>query len=420
MTDPGETKAATADPGKAWRRSHGIPVVGPFDGYRALAVYGIASYHALSLSGTWAKIGDSVPALIVRGIPATTLTALFIVSGFVIYLPTVVGNGDFGSKAAFAIRRAARLFPAYYVALVVALVLLATVLSSHPTPDVGTVAAHFLCLQAPALLLINDFPLGLGVIAPVWTLSLEIGFYIVLPFVAASYFRRPFVGLAVAALIVTGWHLLAANSGDVASFLGFDLSTAAQDRIGTFYESQMPSYALAFAGGMTGAWVYVAARERWGGEVLERIAARAAIVSSVAVLVAMYFAGRDLFTNLATAHRSLGVELGLPVALVALMVCVALGSKRLQWPVANRPIRWLGDISYAVFLIHFAVIVVLQELSFPGDGGLGAALAWTGVVLFVSTVYAYLSARFVERPVRRWAHRYGRRATTSARPAAAA
>ena len=49
----------------------------------------------------------------------------FIVSGFVIYLPTVARNGDFGQVSAFAIRRAARLFPAYYIVLVLSLILLA-------------------------------------------------------------------------------------------------------------------------------------------------------------------------------------------------------------------------------------------------------------------------------------------------------
>ena len=59
---------------------------------------------------------------------------------------------------------------------------------------------------------VGIFPLGLGVIPPVWTLSVEIGFYIVLAFVAAAYYRRPFVGLALAAALLVAWHLLAVDS----------------------------------------------------------------------------------------------------------------------------------------------------------------------------------------------------------------
>ena len=43
--------------------------------------------------------------------------------------------------------------------------------------------------------------LGFGVDGPLWTLSLEVTFYVILPFVAAWYFRRPLVGLLIAAAI---------------------------------------------------------------------------------------------------------------------------------------------------------------------------------------------------------------------------
>ena len=39
-----------------------------------------------------------------------------------------------------------------------------------------------------------------------------------------------------------------------------------------------------------------------------------------------------------------------------------------------------------------------------------AAVAWCALVYPISFGYAYLSAVFVERPVRRWAHQFGRRA----------
>ena len=64
-------------------------------------------------------------------------------------------------------------------------------------------------------------------------------------------------------------------------------------------------------------------------------------------------------------------------------------------------------------MIHFAVIwFALHEFSLPGDGSVGALLAWSALVYPTSFLYAYLSARFLERPVRRWAHRFGRRAQT--------
>ena len=128
------------------------------------------------------------------GVLPRSLDVLFIVSGFVIYLPTVVRDGDFGRVSAFAVRRAARLVPAYYVTLLIALLLLATVEPSAGLPGGGEIGAHFAVIQTPLLLFTNDFQLGFGVVPPVWTLSVEVGFYVVLPLVATYYFGIPSSG----------------------------------------------------------------------------------------------------------------------------------------------------------------------------------------------------------------------------------
>src|SRR5262249_55572056 len=150
-TDP-EERFAVADPGKEWRRGHRIPVVPSFDGYRAYAILFVALFHIFQITGAFTAAGDSAVGVISWGILPRSLDVLFIVSGFVIYLPTVVRDGDFGSVSAFAIRRTARLVPAYYVTLLVAILLLAVVSSSAGVPDAGTITAHFAVLQTPVLL----------------------------------------------------------------------------------------------------------------------------------------------------------------------------------------------------------------------------------------------------------------------------
>jgi peptidoglycan/LPS O-acetylase OafA/YrhL len=408
------------DPGKSWRGEHGIPIVPIFDGYRAAAIIGVVLFHVFQASGVFAVLDDSFGGTIAWGLLPHSLDVLFIVSGFVIYLPTVARHGDFGRVSSFAIRRTARLVPAYYVVLCIALVLLATIGTELPYPGAGEVAAHFGVIQTPALLWDEGFSLGLGVVPPVWTLSVEVGFYVVLPFVAAAYFRRPFVGLAIAAGVVALWYVIGTNSADVADFFGLDLSTAAQARIDTFYASQFPAWVSALAAGMTGAWAYVRLRDRLEPALLER---RALVVTAAATLlfaVIVYLAGHDAVNdpNPLTglfARQSLALSLAYPLVLAVVLVGLALTPRWVQFPLANSPMRWTGDISYAIYLIHFAVIwVALQELSLSQDGSLAALAAWCALVYPLSVVYAYLSARFVERPVRRWAHQFGRRAQPAA------
>jgi peptidoglycan/LPS O-acetylase OafA/YrhL len=427
---------ATADPGKEARAASGIPVVGAFDAYRALAIAGVVLFHVVQVSGVLGEAGDSAAGVLMWGIlPGGSLTTLFIVSGFVMFLPAAVRGGDLGSRRVFAVRRAARLVPAYWLSLVIALLLLAAY--GPGLPGIGPIAAHVAILQTPALLVdgpvfvdgatVGSFPLGLDVIPPVWTLSVEIGFYVVLAFVAGAYYRRPFIGLALAAAALVAWHLLAVNLGDVGAWLGIDVSAATEARFRDYYASQLPSWGLALACGMTGAWLYVRVRERVERRLLERWGLWALGATAVIFAAVVWWAGESAvddpnpFLGL-FARQPLALSLVYPLALGAVMLSLSLAPLRLQRPVDNPPIRWFADISYSVYLIHFAVIwFALNELSLPvaaEDGSIPTLLAWSALVFAASTVYAYLSARFLERPVRRWARRYRPRAKRDAARAA--
>jgi peptidoglycan/LPS O-acetylase OafA/YrhL/glycosyltransferase involved in cell wall biosynthesis len=396
------------DPGKDARAAAGIPVVPAFDGYRAVAIFGIAFFHICLFSGVAGIVGDSWRGVALFGaLPQVPLTVLFIVSGFVLFLPTAERDGEFGGVAPYALRRAARILPAYYLSLVIALVLLAVLDLPQGLPDAGEVLAHLTMLQTPATLFDGDFALGFGIVASVWTLSVETVFYIGLPLVAGAWYRRPWAGLALAALLLIGWRVLATHIGDLGA------GDAAQGRFDDFYASQFPSWGLSFAAGMTGAWAYVRLRRGFDPATLAGRAAPVAAAATGLAVVLVVIAGREAvddpnFLVGLFGRQSLGVALALPLALASAMVSLGLCSRRAQLPFANRPVRALGDISYGVYLIHLAVIaVVLDQLSLSRDGSLGALAAWTAIVIPISLLYAFGSAELVERPLRRLVRRRG-------------
>lgn len=434
VSDP-EAQFAVADPGKERRRERGIPIVAAFDGYRALAVTGVVLFHVLQVCGVLILAGDSAAGVLLWGVLPGSLTVFFIVSGFVMFLPTAVRGGDFGSVRSFAIGRAARLLPPYWVTLAVALVLLAA-FQSGALPGPLAVFAHVILIHTPSLLAdgpvavngvpVGDFSLGFGVVPPVWTLSVEVVFYLLLPLLAASYFRRPFVGLAAAAALLIAWRALALNIADVGSAFGIEVSPATEARFDDYYASVFPSWALALASGMSSAWLYVRLRDRYPEEVLERRALWATLAAAPALAVVVLLAGQEAvgdpnpFTGL-FARQSLGISLTYPLVLAAAMLAFSLAPRPVQRPLTNEPMRGLADISYSVYLIHFAVVwFALRELSLSQTGSWGAALSWSALVFGVSLVWAYVSARFFERPIRRWANRYRRRGRSTAPPPAAA
>ena len=175
-----------------------VPVL---DGFRGLAVLWIVLGHC------WNELGGRVPldGGIVRNVFVSSymgVDMLFIVSGFVLFLPVVV-NGTLGDHRRYALRRAARIVPAFYAALVLSYVVSSAL--GGPRLGLGEWLSHALFLHAES----HDVSkVGFGVNGAMWTMSVEVLFYLALPLVAAWYRRRPFVGLALAFAGAEIWHLL--------------------------------------------------------------------------------------------------------------------------------------------------------------------------------------------------------------------
>jgi peptidoglycan/LPS O-acetylase OafA/YrhL len=92
-------------------------------------------------------------------------------------------------------------------------------------------------------------------------------------------------------------------------------------------------------------------------------------------------------------------------ALVTLMLCVCLTDGPLTRFLSSKPLQFMGDISYSVYIWQFAVIAMLgatlqvQDLSPRGT----VTLAGKGALIVgLTTAFAYGSYRLIEVPSRRW------------------
>jgi peptidoglycan/LPS O-acetylase OafA/YrhL len=417
-----DATATPSDPGKQSRVASHIPVVAAFDGYRAYAILGIILLHLLGRSGVLAVAGTNWFGHLIQGTLNQLVDVLFVVSGFVVFLPTVARYGEFGSVSSFAVRRAARLVPAYWAALAILLILAALVTVSPPIPFPGidNVAVHAAFLQMPAALVRDFGPVGLGSDPALWTLSVEICFYILLPFVAAWYVRRPLVGLVIAAAITAVWQEALIHWSTTEALLGHP-SPEASARLQLAGALNFPFYAFSFGAGMTGAWAYVRLRERYSPEQLARHVRWVQLASLISLAAFCYVLGGRTIGQVA-ARGSPVVSMGFTASLATAMITTALGAMRWQRPFAHPFARWLGDISYGMYLIHLVIITYAVRLLFThttgfggplsdvsGDGSFGTFIALAALVLPLTVLYGYLSGRYLEQPIRRWAHRFGRR-----------
>jgi peptidoglycan/LPS O-acetylase OafA/YrhL len=356
-----------------------VKFVGALEGLRGYAALLMVVYHAWVLTGGPLLGGGR--AVISGGFLAIDL--FFVLSAFVLLLPAA-RTGTFGSVKDYALRRAARIVPAYYAALAIALVgfhAFAGPAADRRPPTVDGVLAHLTFLQVEARLLGGyDGALGFRVDPPLWTLSVEVAFYALLPLIALGFLRRPILWLVAAFAATVVMRALALELAD----------TSTADRL----LSLPPMFAADFAAGMAGAWLYVRG---------VRVSPWFALAAAVAVLYASGAA--DAGTARLEARQSLWLAVAVPVAFGLLVLAAA--SHGARWA-DNAPARWLGKVSFGVFLFHFPVMLFcLNTLGF-GRGSNADFVVLLAVGVAGSLAAGWLSWRFIEQPARAYVRRSSR------------
>jgi peptidoglycan/LPS O-acetylase OafA/YrhL len=287
------------------------------------------------------------------------------------------------------------------LAITLVLAIIHPPLPDYTLPGPGEIVGNMTALQMPAAFAFETFRIGFGINGPLWLVSVVAGFYAVLPFIAKPYFRHALIGLVIAAAITVCWKEAIGRSPELLlPFTNGDVG-----RVRLLGVDQLPSWAFSLGLGMTGAWAYVRANERWSPERLQRFAVLALPVALLLYVAAGYVRGRyalDFGGNVPVVARSHPFEtLFESFSRAALMTVVVLGPAWMQRPFANRPTARLSELSYGVYLIHLLVMLPVcgwLALSFPDLAPLPrfvSALVLTCVLTYSS---AWLCYRFIEEP----------------------
>ena len=316
----------------------------------------------------------------------------FVLSGYLLYRAfarAAVRGSEPVNVRSYLVRRAARIVPAYYVAILGTLALLwaAGDVPGRRLVDTVQLPLFFVFGQnysPDTLLKLN---------AATWTLAIEVVFYLMLPVVGwlALRWARGSVGrqaLLLGGLAVAGlaWNALdyAAGWGPVASH-------------------SPPSFLPYFACGMLVALLVESRRVR-GTPPLGRVTS-AALVSGAAVVLVLNGWWHATFAHDAVAMEVLA-DSGAAVAFAAIIAALVLGTGTgVRW-MGSRPLAWMGEITYGFYLWHIPLIVCARGLGLLPGGVL------SGVVLLpVAIAFGAASWYWIERPIMRRAARLKRAAT---------
>lgn len=157
------------------------------DGLRALACLGVIFHHLAQLLNMHLQSPtvQNVQPFFIMG--NTGVSIFFVLSGYLLSYPfwrNYLGQGDFPQMKHYALRRAARIVPGYYVAFIVAMLLVLVL---------GIPAEHFWLRSLTGLTFTSGFhyftffPSEIN--GPLWSISFEVFSYLLMPLFMFGLFR---------------------------------------------------------------------------------------------------------------------------------------------------------------------------------------------------------------------------------------
>ena len=382
------------------------------DFLRALACLLVFAHHTAqrldfgALSGGWREY------YLFFNMGAFGVAIFFMLSGFLLSRPFWIAydsGAPMPSLRTYALRRAARIIPGYYLALTVTVIAAAVLFGTPVTPEI-------IIRDVAGLLVIGDFHwltlFPAEVNGPLWSIGMEVASYVLLPIgLLALFALRP---------NLPGWR------GRIVFFAVVGVALAAHWAIVTWIPKEtvdadfshgmvggakfwMPQFNVAgffavFAlGGLTAGLSAL-----WRGQ-------RHAVADALVVL-GLAGATAAIWSVAPGRQPEAFAWLGLPYDFPFLHLGIAL--TLLAFPHARHlpaiselpPVRFLAQISFGIYIWHFLILELLRQffVSSYGWGGISDTALWleiTGVSVPLALLAGTLSWRLVESPALRWAKR---------------
>ncbi len=405
--------------------------IAPLDGLRALAILLVIWCH-LSTFGFFYGL-DMGPASIryLADFGFAGVLLFFVLSGFLLFLPyarALLDGRSWPSARKFYLRRALRILPLYYLAFVL-LVLLQAGFWLHPQ-NAGP-------LYLGALLLYDmrgdAFDAMVKLDAPFWTLTIEWQFYLLLPWLALglakvagpragrSFFPRLAGGLSALAALGLGIRWLAAamhydwgqdQPGSAPGFAGLAMK---------LLYGVKGKYLEVFALGMAASILYILAVEQGGLSIRRRkaLGAWAAVIALAGLVGCVFWAAQArsipfvpygpwwIFVPPDGRFWQILGEWAIGLSFALLLIGVLFGAPSLQGFFALAPLRFIGIISYSLYVWHFPILALLSS-SIPTFSSV-PYLDFVALGVLSSLLICSCSYYLIERPFIRY-----RRAARSA------
>ena len=298
------------------------------------------------------------------------VVVFIVLSGFSLALSPARHGGRLDGVSRFARRRARRILPAYWAALVFSL---AVAWLLVPQPGYGVPDARSVLVNG---LLIQNLVATHSPNAAFWSMAVEAQLYFAFPLLLLMARRWSAVAMVASVTLVVA----------AIGFVGPHIS-----RLDTFVIQSPPDLAALFALGVLTAGIVSAsaARTSWPWPWLA-LGAAAPLLATISVLGSVW-----------TLNHLLWIDLALGPAIACLLAGLATGRPGFLLRVLDaRPVRNLGLSSYSLYLTHGPIVVVVYEEIVAGrvHQGVPAFLVTLALALPLTILFARVFASVFETP----------------------
>lgn len=339
------------------------------DGLRGLAILLVVWYHA------WLVSGQGIAGLnFMAEAGFLGVDLFFFISGFCLFMPyaRALREGRPGpTTRRFFARRAVKILPSYLLALIVfALVYHARFAS--PGEAFVQITSHLTFLHTLS-------PLTYGAISgPLWTIGVEVQFYLLFPLICPAFRKSPFVVYGALIAFSETYRFIVGHAGLGSAFL---------------FVNQLPAYLDIFGSGMFAAYAFSRLHDR----TTERsrrwytVGSLTAFAVAAAGLAEVGAIGRAADTNAAYDWVN-SVRFAIGPLCVALALSTAFAVGRWRAVVTTRVLTYLSMISYNLYLWNLEIAVWYHQAGFSAGATFALGIA-TAILLATAITYA------IERPI---------------------
>ena len=363
------------------------------DGARALCVFLVGWYHIWQQG--WLTpyffIGREIVSLdfLLRS-GDLWVDGMLLLSGFLLYLPYAEG-GKNPRILPFYLRRLIRIVPSYLLCIV-PLFILACVNGAYRTSADAAkdLAAHLTFTHTLFPFSYNGTPLN----GALWTLGVEMQFYLLFPFLARAFKKHP-----------VPTYLLMAGAAFVFRYY------AGQQADTSMFFNQLPAFLDVYANGFVAAAAYTALRKKLGnGEWDRKIRLLFTVVFVLCLCQLIAIAQGQAASNGYDMIRQGQMDRRFPLSatLCVALISAACGLPALRFLLGNRLMRFLAGISFQFYIYHQLLAVKLKEWGIPASASPSPweddpvwRLQYTLLCFLAALTVATLVTYVFERPIAR-------------------